>query len=436
MMRSESPASAFFSTAGLLLLAGGLAALFRAMGRWLNPDACVPEVLGLLLAGSVLYLAGVYLVERVSLGAAALLVIVLGALAFRLVLLPRAPALSDDIYRYQWEGRVERSGLNPYTVYPALPGLARLQDPAHPLKTGPTVSTLYPPLSEMVFAAVRTVPGYKRLFMGLDLVTIGVLLALLAALNQSLHRVLIYAWNPGVIVAFALSGHHDSLAIVALLLACLFIIQRQPKLGISFLALSCLAKFFAGLLLPIFLKRGRAVSAAIFAGIMALAYLPYAGAGRRLFQGLSDFAAGWEGNDSLFRLLRLAGNSKAQAGLIAAVIVLGLVVVSLRQRLEPLRAGLFLIAALLFLSPNAFPWYFTWMIPFLCFYPEPPLLLMGVTCVLGYAPVVAYTAGQPYRDSPFILALEYAPVYVWLAWECWRLLGKSKVGNRNSKIEI
>ncbi len=426
-MRSKSPASTYFVTAALLVLAGGLAALFRTLSRWPNLDDRVPEVLALLLVGGVLYLAGVYLVERFPLGGAALLVIVLGALAFRLALLSHTPGLSDDVYRYQWEGRVQRRGLNPYTAYPALPGLEQLQDRDRPIKTGPTVSTLYPPLSEIIFATVKTIPGYKRLFTGLDLATIGVLLGVLAILKQPLHRVIVYAWNPGVIVAFALSGHHDSLAVTVLLVACLFIIQRRSKLGVSFLALSFLSKFFAGLLLPIFLKRARVAYAGIFAGIVAVAYLPYLRAGRRLFQGLSDFAAGWEGNDSLFRLLRLAGNSKAQAGLVAAVIVLGLVVVALRQRLAPLRAGLILIAGLLFVSPNAFPWYFTWLIPFLCFYPEAPLLLLSVTCVLGYSPVVAYAAGQPYRDSPLILALEYAPVYAWLAWEGWRVLGKSKL---------
>ncbi len=434
-MRPKSPASAIISTAALLMLAGALGALFRAIARWPNLDERVPEVLGLLLAGAVLYLAGVYLVERIPLGAAALLVIVLGALAFRLALLPRAPALSDDVYRYQWEGRVQRRGLNPYTAYPALPGLEQLQDRLHPLKTGPTVSTLYPPLSEMIFATVKSIPGYKRLFTVLDLATIGVLLGLLAALKLPLHRVLIYAWNPGVIVAFALSAHHDSLAVTVLWVAYLFIIQRRSKLGVSFLALSFLSKFFAGLLLPVFLKRARLAYAGIFAGIVALAYLPYASAGRRLFQGLSDFAAGWEGNDSLFRLLRLAGNSKAQAGLVAGVIVLGLVIVALRQRLAPLRAGLILIAGLLFVSPNAFPWYFTWLIPFLCFYPEAPLLLLSVTCVLGYSPVVAYAAGQPYRDSPFILALEYVPVYLWLGWEGLRVLTQAKGETPSNNLE-
>ena len=53
---------------------------------------------------------------------------------------------------------------------------------------------------------------------------------------------------------------------------------------------------------------------------------------------------------------------------------------------------------------------------------------MSVTCVLGYAPLVAYAAGQPYRDSPLILALEYAPVFAWMGYAAWR-------ANSNSKVE-
>ncbi len=116
----------------------------------------------------------------------------------------------------------------------------------------------------------------------------------------------------------------------------------------------------------------------------------------------------------------------------AAVVVLMLVAYALKNRMEPLGAALFLFAGLLFLSPNAFPWYFTWIVPFLCFYPQPPLLLISVTCVLGYAPVVAYAAGQPYRDSPFILALEYAPVFAWLAFQGWQEIRSSRMASRNS----
>jgi hypothetical protein len=348
---------------------------------------------------------------------------VLGGLFFRLSLLPREPALSSDVYRYQWEGRVERLYINPYTVYPAMPALGALEDRRYPIETGRNVSTPYPPLSELSFSWVSTIAGYKLLYTGFDLAALGVLAALLAVSKQPLHRLLTYAWNPSVLISFAMCGHHDSLAIFTLLAAILFIILGKPALSVSILALSVISKFFSVLLFPIILKRSRPAYAALFVAVVGLSYLPFLSAGRRLFKGLSDYAVGWEGNDSLFRLIRLAGNSKSQAELVAGVLVLILVTCTLRLRLEPFSASLLLVSGLLFLSPNAFPWYFTWIVPFLCFYPRAPLLLISITSVLGYAPVVAYAAGQPYRDSTFILLLEYAPVLAWLLYQGCRPSG-------------
>ena len=304
-----------------------------------------------------------------------------------------------------------------------------LEDSAHPLDAGRTTPTLYPPLSEWSFSWAKTIPGYKRLYTGLDLASIGVLLLLLRTRKLPLERVLMYAWNPGVVVAFAMCAHHDSLAILALLAANLLIIKQRPALSIFFLALSVVSKFFAGIFMPVFLKRTRWAYGGLFLALIASAYLPYASAGRNLLDGLTQFAAGWENNDSLFRLFLLAGNSKPQAGLIAGLLLAGLIVYVLKRRLEPIDAGVVLITGLLLLSPNAFPWYFTWMIPFLCFYPHPAMLLLSVTCVLGYSPMVEYLAGRQYRDSPLILALEYAPVLAWLG-----LLAARET--RNSKTEV
>ena len=417
-MAPGSPsASRLLPTFGLLVLSGGLGIIFTFIGRWPDLDHSVPEFIALLLAAGVLYAAGVALVEHFILPPSALLVIVLGALFFRLCLLPREPAVSDDLYRYQWEGRVERLHINPYTVYPAIPALSALEDRHHPIETGRYVSTLYPPLSEWSFSWVSTLAGYKLLYTGFDLAALGILAVLLAIAQQPVHRLLIYAWNPCVLVSFAMCGHHDSLAIFTLLAAILLIAMREPALAVSFLALSVISKFFSVLLLPTILRRTRWAYAALFVAIVGMSYLPFLGAGRRLFKGLSDYASGWEGNDSLFRLVRFAGNSKQQAELVAAVLVLILVAYTLRRRLEPAAASLLLISGLLFLSPNVFPWYFTWIIPFLCFYPRAPLLLLTINSALGYAPVVAYAAGQPYRDSTIILSLEYAPVVAWLVYE-------------------
>jgi hypothetical protein len=421
-MPKKPSTPSLLATLGLLLLAGGLGIIFSLIGRWRDLPHAVPEFIAVSLASGVLYVGGVYLVERFVLGPSALLVIVLGALFFRLCLLPREPALTGDVYRYQWEGRVERLHINPYTAYPAMPALNALEDRRSPIETGRNVSTLYPPLSEWSFSWVSTIAGYKSLYTGFDLAALALLAALLVVSKQPLHRLLTYAWNPCVLISFAMCGHHDSLAIFTLLAAILLIILRKPALSLSFLALSVISKFFSVLLFPIILRRTRPAYAAFFVAVVGLSYLPYRSAGRRLFKGLRDYALGWESNDSLFCLIRLAGNSHAQAELVAGVLVLILVAYTLRRRLEPLSASLLLISGLLFLSPDAFPWYFTWMIPFLCFYPRAPLLLMSITSVLGYAPVAAYAVGQPYRDSPLILLLEYAPVLAWLIYQGCRAL--------------
>jgi len=47
-----------------LVLAGGMGAIFRSIGRWQNLGSSVPELIALLLVGGALYIAGVYVVER------------------------------------------------------------------------------------------------------------------------------------------------------------------------------------------------------------------------------------------------------------------------------------------------------------------------------------------------------------------------------------
>jgi alpha-1,6-mannosyltransferase len=420
-MRKPSTPRLFATTFALLTAAVALAAVFHRIVHYQPIAEHVPEFTALMLLAGALYLIAVWIVLRYHCGPAALLIILGAAVVFRLFFLPLSPTLSEDVFRYQWEGRIERAHINPYAVYPAMPELTWAQDPDHPIKTGRTTSSLYPPFSEVAFSWVHSVAGYKRLFTALDLATAGLLLIVLAAADRPLQNVLIYAWNPAVLIAFSLSGHNDSLAILTLLAAVLFlIIGRRHALSIVFLALAFLSKLFPVLLLPVFLKRTRWSYAGVFASVVLLGYLPFVGARGHLFQGLSNFAAKWEGNDSLFRLFLSAGNSLRQAQLVAGILLILLIVYTMKARLDIFRRGLVILSGLLFLSSNAFPWYFAWIVPFLCFCPSPALLLMTVTCVLGYSPVVAYAAGGAYANSPLMLTLEYLPVFGLLAYEVAR----------------
>jgi alpha-1,6-mannosyltransferase len=405
----------------LLAIAPVLGGIFHFVARSQPLRNHVPEFIGLMLLAGALYLVSVYIVQRYNCGRSALFVILGATVVFRLFFLPLSPTLSEDVYRYQWEGRVVRAHLNPYTVYPAMPALSWAQNPEYPIETGKTTPTLYPPIAEVVFSWVQTVAGYKRLFTAFDLATVALLLVVLFAADRPLQHVLIYGWNPAVLIAFSLSGHNDSLAILTLLAAIIFlIIGGRGILSIGFLALSVLSKLFPVFLLPAFLRRSRWAYVGIFGGLILLGYLPFLGAGGHLLRGLSDFTAQWEGNDSLNRLFLAAGNSARQAQLVAGILLLLLIAYVLKARMDIFRAGLAILTGLLFLSSNAFPWYFTWLVPFLCFCPSPALLLMSVTCVLGYSPVIAYAAGGSFPNSPLMQVLEYLPVFALLSYEVAR----------------
>src|SRR5260221_2227328 len=406
-------------TLGLAALAAGLTGIFRWVERQQDLDARMPEFIGLLLLAGILYVIGVFCVERFRLGATALLIILAGAVVFRVTLLPARSTPSDDVYRYQWDGRVQRAHLNPYVVFPNSPELAWLQNPEHPEPPAEESPTIYPPLSELAYKLIETVPGYKRVSTILDLASVAVLMLLLAAMKQPLHRVLAYAWNPTVLISFAMSGHFDSLAIVTLLTALFFLVTNRPALSMVALALSFLSKFFPVLLLLTFLKRVRLGHVALFVSLIFAFYVPFLSAGLHLFDGAKNYARDWVNNGSLFHLLRFVAGSRAGGELIAALVLLAAIGYLAKRQAPPLWSSLGLTGGVLLLSPTADPWYFTWSIPFLCFYPSRAWLLMSVTSVLGYTPAVSYGAGEPLKNSLLMLSLEYGPVYLWLAYYCW-----------------
>ena len=54
-------------------------------------------------------------------------IVVAIALAARVAMLASPIVLSDDAYRYLWEGKIQRAGFNPYKYAPDAPKLAPLQ---------------------------------------------------------------------------------------------------------------------------------------------------------------------------------------------------------------------------------------------------------------------------------------------------------------------
>jgi len=411
------------------LLAALLEAALLAL-RGLHPfDLNLAETVAVLWVAGLAYFAAVWLVfsgREASRGA--LLVVLVAAAAFRLTLLPLPASLSDDLHRYQWEGQVQRAGHNPYLVTPSDPELVAQRPPAYDRLPGKELPTAYGPAIEVLFRLAASAGGllaFKYLSVLFDFGCVLLLVWLLRLRGEPPVRALVYAWCPLVVLEFAGSGHNDSIPVFFLLLACGLSLRASAASGAA-LAAATLSKWFAGVLAPIFLRhataRGRGAGSKwllYFIAAAALLCLPYADAGGGLFAGLFGYAAGWRNNASLFALVAEATGSEAAAQAVALAVVGGLVLGFTLRGTEPLRAALVLLAALLLVSPSVFPWYLTWFIPFLCFFPSAALLLWTSTVLLSYHVLSEFTAMGTWRYDPWLVALEYLPVYGLLLWAGW-----------------
>jgi len=420
------------AAAGLI----ALELLFAVLYRFRNLETHVIGTIAVGLGAGVIYFLILYGLEHSPDHRATLWLILLGAVLFRVTLLPLAPTLSSDPYRYHWDGQIQLAGYNPYLVSPdSLKIGARVTPLGHRLPAH-GMPNIYPPLAELVFrAAARFLPGtiaFKLPFLLADLLTVFLLAGCLHSSSHRNFRLAIYAWNPLVVVEFAGTGHSDALALAALVAAILII---RSRIGVStlLLAASALLKVFPVMLIPLWLRRAgwprSGVSwAAGFASaaLAAVCFWPYRSALAQIPVTLAYFSTHWQNNNaSLFSVLEAFSGSADWASGIGVGIVVALALWAAARRIEPERAAYLIFGAILLLSPNAYSWYFTWIIPFLCFFPNPAWLLLTILQFLSYHTLIRYGILHEWHWSPLMISLTYIPFYCWMGWRMLKSKGTS-----------
>ncbi len=349
-----------------------------------------------------------------------------GAVVFRLLVLTTPPTLSDDLYRYLWDGHVLLHGINPYRYAPNAPELAALRDALWARLPYSNIPTIYPPLLQLLFAAVtaisHSVTAWKVAATLFDLGTGWFLVRALAATGRPRTWAALYLWHPLVVVEFAGSGHADSvgLCLVAAALAA-WAARRWTASGVA-LTLAGLVKFLPWVALPALLPRLR-WRWAFLPVIVAALYLPFQLHGVDALGSLGVFAAKWRANDFLFTFLfRESGAlepSLRQAKLWGAIIVgvVWLTTIALRRPLPSVYA--WTVGALLLVSPVAHPWYVLWLLPAAVLCRQPAWWLWTITVFLAYAPLPLFRAGGPWRESMLMKGLEVVPVLALLPVQAW-----------------
>ena len=407
-----------------------LEVIFALMARLGDLKVEVIQTIALALAAGIVYFILLYILEHSAKSSMAFWIILVGALLFRLTLYSLTPSLSTDIQRYRWDGRVQNAGWNPYALAPNDPRLAYLRDAGWVVMPGPEIPSMYPPLSQLVFRfGSRFLPGiigFKLPFLLADLFVVVILAKWLRSYADANYRLAIYAWNPLVIVEFAASGHNDALAIAAMI-AALAIIKKRPGAAAVTLTAGSLAKLFPVTLLPLGLRLSgwprklRGWLAFGGAALLAIAcFWPYRSALRQLPEIFVRYQGTWQNyNPSLYAiLLWFSGHPEIAAG-IGEGIVLALAIWTATRKLEPLRAAFLIIGAILMLAPNTYSWYFTWIVPLLCFFPNPAWLLLTILQFLSYKVLIEYQVNGIWHFDPYFQWLTYAPFYALLVGEAF-----------------
>jgi alpha-1,6-mannosyltransferase len=420
----RGPSQAATAIAGIVTLE----ILFYVLYRLGNLKLHVIETIAVSFGAGIVYFLALYRLETTTESRAAFWLILASAVLFRLTLLPLAPTLSDDLYRYRWDGRIQEAGWNPYALRPDDPRLRPLHEPSDPPFPGHDIPSIYPPLAELTFRVANhflpTPVAFKLPFFAADLLTVFLLAGWLRSSGARNFQLAIYAWNPLVVIEFAGSGHSDALALAAVV-AAMSIIRSRETLSTFLLAAGALFKSFPILLFPTWLRRAgwprsrRAwLNGFAAAGFAALCSWPYRAALNQIPANMAYFESRWRNNNaSLYAVLAWFSRSPDLAAGIGVGVAAGLAIWAAARRIEPLRAAYLVIGAILLFSPNAYSWYFTWMVPLLCFFPNPAWLLLTVLQFLSYHVLIDYQILGTWHFSEKMVFLTYAPFYAMLLWQ-------------------
>ncbi len=352
------------------------------------------------------------------------------AIALRLLALPMEPG--DDFWRYQWEGRIQQAGFNPYVTPPDDPTLAGMRAgfPHFYRINHRDFRAIYPPGTELLFAGLSRVADspllYKLLFAAADLATAAVLLRLLRGKNRYAMAAW-YAWNPLVAYSFAGAAHFDSLMLLPMVAGILLLVRfedatdarRKWLLATAVAALFGLAisiKLIPLLLLPLcfFALRTRAVTLALSLGIPSLLSVFYGYPQINIWDSLGSFAYVTRLNDLFWWIIEeTVWSNYRQKNYHYNVIIVGVVIaLSLLFYRNWRRGMLWVLGAALILTPVLHPWYCTWILPLAVWRRAQPWQMLSVTLFTYYLFWNERLFALPWHAEPWMRGMIILPPLV------------------------
>lgn len=368
------------------------------------------------------------------------------SLIFRIAFLFAIPNLSQDFYRFIWDGSLLVNGMNPYLYTPdqliSQPGLnitnaKILHEGMGSLSAGHYTS--YPPLNILLFAVASGLSNNYILGSAV-IMRIIIILAdigslhfgkkLLEKFNLPAHNIFWYILNPFIIIELTGNLHFEGVMLFFVVWSLYLLSKNEWKLSAVVLAASVSVKLIPLLFLPILYQHLKFKKwfwyCIVVVGLNVFLFLPFFS-----FQFVENYGqtvALWflsfEFNGSIYYLLResslaLTGQKIIDKyGIISPiVVVLMLVGFSLFRKNETLQQiiinMLLMLSFYYFIATTVHPWYVATLLIFSVFTNYKFPIVWSLLVFLSYS---AY-GHETFNENFWLIALEYIIVFAVFIWE-------------------
>ncbi len=354
------------------------------------------------------------------------------AILFRVVLVGSLPSLTDDFYRYIWDGQLVLKGINPFAYTPseAIENGLMHTSVFYEQMNSPNFYSVYPPTNQLMFALSAlggslsaSVLILKVLAISAEIGTLFLFIKISRHFKQGNLPLVIYGLNPLVVVELSANAHSEAFMVffIALFVA-LFIKKRNHLAGIS-LAFAICSKLIPLLILPLLItkigwKNGLKLGM-IAIGFSMVLFIPFISPEvLNAHKGLSLYFNHFEFYGAIHQIGKwLDGYVFNGLDLIIKLIALGLIgcvytrpIISTQ---ELLRSSLLVFTVYFLFSSTIHPWYVAALVFYGAFTKLNYVLVWSFTCCFTY---ITYQTTQ-FTQSPWVLWIQFFVVVFFILRE-------------------
>lgn len=368
--------------------------------------------------------------------------ILIVALILRIILIPSFPNLSDDIYRFVWDGNLIVNGMNPYLYLPSeliVEQSAWTPDASYLFSelNSQEYFTVYPPMSQVVFGVSSFLGGQDLISSTLvmkvilclaETALLFTLIRLLIIFKLPSSRLALYALNPLVIIEVMANMHFEGMMLCLLCISWWLLLSQKFITAALAMAVSIGIKLIPLMMMPfmiVYLGWKRSfVFFAIIGMTLLLFFLPVLLYLDFFWSSIDLYFRKFEFNGSIYYLLRWLGfqikgfNLIHIIGPVLAMSTIGLIAYLTRRyhSADPLQLPKYWLLALttyLILATTVHPWYVILLIGLCLFTNYRYPLLWSSLIILTY---VNYSY-EPYYENLWFVSCEYMFLFGFLFYE-------------------